>query len=146
LPGQPGPSEWTKPFDRAIQAVGNRCYGSHRGKTSTIEKVTSCSNALLFAFHQATWAARLAEMIFGHEVPSGKLLSLFLSHPDKYLCLTSTKTGRPFQAMKPFERTFAKSRTNVLAIRAFTWNWEPIRVQFGYGLLIHLRLYQYYNG
>ncbi|MFA7089970.1 MAG: glycoside hydrolase family 3 N-terminal domain-containing protein [Bacteroidales bacterium] len=69
------------------------------GRPLTIEKETTWSNALLFAFHPGTMGGpALANLIFGHEVPSGKLPVTFPRSSGQIpLYYNHNRTGRPFQ-------------------------------------------------
>ena len=69
------------------------------GRPLTIEKETTWSNALLYAFHPGTMGGpALADLIFGHEVPSGKLPVTFPRSSGQIpLYYNHTRTGRPFQ-------------------------------------------------
>jgi len=84
----------------ALQAVGKPVVTVvMAGRPLTIEKETRWSNALLYAFHPGTMGGpALAELIFGHEVPSGKLPVTFpLSSGQIPLYYNHNRTGRPFQ-------------------------------------------------
>jgi len=69
------------------------------GRPLTIEKETIISNALLYAFHPGTMGGpALADLIFGHEVPSGKLPMTFPRASGQIpIYYNHNSTGRPFQ-------------------------------------------------
>ncbi len=84
----------------ALQAVGKPVVTVvMAGRPLTIQKETRWSNALLYAFHPGTMGGpALADLIFGHEVPSGKLPVTFpLSSGQIPLYYNHNRTGRPFQ-------------------------------------------------
>ncbi|MFA5302763.1 MAG: beta-glucosidase BglX [Bacteroidales bacterium] len=68
------------------------------GRPLTIEKETTWSNALLYAFHPGTMGGpALADLIFGHAVPSGKLPVTFPRSSGQIpVYYNHNRTGRPF--------------------------------------------------
>jgi beta-glucosidase len=84
----------------ALKAVGKPVITIiMAGRPLTIEKETTWSNALLYAFHPGTMGGpALADLIFGHEIPSGKLPVTFPRSSGQIpLYYNHTRTGRPFQ-------------------------------------------------
>lgn len=68
------------------------------GRPLTIEKETIWSNALLYAFHPGTMGGpALADLLFGDEVPSGKLPVTFPRSSGQIpVYYNHYRTGRPF--------------------------------------------------
>jgi beta-glucosidase len=68
------------------------------GRPLTIEKEVSLSNALLYSFHPGTMGGTaLADLIFGKEVPSGRLPMTFPKTSGQIpLYYNHNSTGRPF--------------------------------------------------
>ncbi|MBP9000346.1 MAG: beta-glucosidase BglX [Bacteroidales bacterium] len=68
------------------------------GRPLTIEKEISASNALLYSFHPGTMGGvALADLIFGKEVPSGRLPVTFPKTTGQIpLYYNHNRTGRPF--------------------------------------------------
>jgi beta-glucosidase len=84
----------------ALKAVGKPVITIiMAGRPLTIEKETTWSNAVLYSFHPGTMGGpALADLIFGHEVPSGKLPVTFPRSSGQIpLYYNHTRTGRPFQ-------------------------------------------------
>jgi len=69
------------------------------GRPLTIEKEVSLSNALLYSFHPGTMGGvALADLIFGEEVPSGRLPVTFPKTSGQVpLYYNHNSSGRPFQ-------------------------------------------------
>jgi beta-glucosidase len=68
------------------------------GRPLTIEKEVSTSNALLYSFHPGTMGGvALADLIFGKEVPSGRLPVTFPKTAGQIpIYYNHNRTGRPF--------------------------------------------------
>lgn len=74
------------------------------GRPLTLSREKECSNALLFAFHPGTMGGTaIADLIFGKEVPSGKLPVTFpVSSGQIPVYYNHNRTGRPFLGNETF--------------------------------------------